>query len=1127
MNYLKTLLPANISRCIKKSSRGFILIIIFFLFFQYIYSQEGNFYFKNYDVPLEVDHEYFDVVQGAGGRMFFANIYGIVIFNGTFWQLIDTPYSPYSLYLSPFNPDHIYVGTGKGFGVLKKDTKNKYNYHQLSGNIYTNHAVSAIAHSGKTIFFYTRDKIYQTDLSGQVINKIKSPVKEGFSGFLVNNDQVYVNIPGKGLHQYKQDKFILISRVTRDEYILKSSQAGEKSFFVTNNNNIYNISNHSLQLFKHSVHDYLSTNIVSGIVNLPGKQIVISTLSGGCVFINKFTGEKTKILCYQSGLPDDEIFAMRNDNQGGLWICHEYGITRADISLPVSNITAYPGIEGNLYSLAHYNDKIYVTTSEGVYYLTKVKKFEDVKNYIKKEHTTQEYIKKYKIKKNIHKSFDISFFGIDTSNVPDGDTLMFTKKVPYTIEYYKDSVELFQKDVFESKMQRKIYALKSTPYIFKKVKNIDAKCKQLLATNQSLLVASNIGIYNVSGTIGKPVLKDTYVNCIEKSEIFPNSVLIGHEEGISMIKNMNGKWKVIKHVNLNAPVYSIEENVNQIWAGSDNYVFVIDVKNGSINEVLKKFNIHAKYKEEIKVDKVHGKILIFSNTGIYHYNDSLIKSNEYALKNTTKNLKILINEEGYTWINEGNQWRNLSAGNEENENYSNFLPLFQDIKDIWIDVNKNMWVISNNKIYKITKGYKTILNRPYHVNVEGIQTKSGTYLFVDSLEIPFAKNYLEFIFSTPYYLGENEIEYIYYVEGLDEHWSTWTKDNRVKFQYFPSGNYTLHIKAKNILNNVSPGTQIPISIAPPFWKSWWFYLIAVIIIVGLVWGAMLFRIKRIEIARRALQNKVNQATKEIRQQKEEIEQKNKNITSSIEYGQRIQNAILPPRSGIKNALPESFVLFKPRDIVSGDFYWFNDNKEYTIVIVADCTGHGVPGAFMSMIGNTLLNEIIKEMKITEPDEILKHLDRHVKNALTQGKEENDTGDGMDISICKIDKKENKLYFAGARNSMVVIYNDKLKIIEANRFAIGGKSFVKRRKRFTTKELPVEKGTCCYLFSDGYSDQTGGANGKKIKSGRFIQLLNDIHKEKMDQQYNILNERLNKWMDGYTQRDDILVIGFRL
>ncbi|MFW6225155.1 MAG: PP2C family protein-serine/threonine phosphatase, partial [Bacteroidota bacterium] len=285
--------------------------------------------------------------------------------------------------------------------------------------------------------------------------------------------------------------------------------------------------------------------------------------------------------------------------------------------------------------------------------------------------------------------------------------------------------------------------------------------------------------------------------------------------------------------------------------------------------------------------------------------------------------------------------------------------------------------------------------------------------------------------------------------------------------------------------------------------------------------------KRIEIARRALQKKVNQATKEIRQQKEEIEQKNKNITSSIEYGQRIQNAILPPKSGIKNVLPDSFVLFKPRDIVSGDFYWFNDDKEHTIVIVADCTGHGVPGAFMSMIGNTLLNEIIKEMKITEPDEILKHLDRHVKNALTQGKEENDTGDGMDISICKIDKKENKLYFAGARNSMVVIYNDKLKIIEANRFAIGGKSFVKRRKRFTTKELPVEKGTCCYLFSDGYSDQTGGANGKKIKSGRFIQLLNDIHKEKMDQQYVILNDKLNKWMDGYTQRDDILVIGFRL
>ncbi len=271
----------------------------------------------------------------------------------------------------------------------------------------------------------------------------------------------------------------------------------------------------------------------------------------------------------------------------------------------------------------------------------------------------------------------------------------------------------------------------------------------------------------------------------------------------------------------------------------------------------------------------------------------------------------------------------------------------------------------------------------------------------------------------------------------------------------------------------------------------------------------------------------------IEEQKNSIEKKNKGITDSINYAQKIQKAMLPKTSSLEDFLEKSFIFFKPRDIVSGDFYWFSDaqkekennNKNSKFLISAvDCTGHGVPGAFMSMIGLNLLNQIVAK-KIFEPDKILKELHEGVKTSLQQNRTNN--RDGMDMSLCLVDKEKKTLIFSGAKNPLVYIQDEKIYRIRGDKFAIGG--FQKEKDRIFKKHIiNIEKETTFYIFSDGFPDQIGGEKRRKFLIKRFLELLLKIHKKDMDEQKEILNNVLKKWMrDKYRQVDDILVIGFKI
>ena len=273
-----------------------------------------------------------------------------------------------------------------------------------------------------------------------------------------------------------------------------------------------------------------------------------------------------------------------------------------------------------------------------------------------------------------------------------------------------------------------------------------------------------------------------------------------------------------------------------------------------------------------------------------------------------------------------------------------------------------------------------------------------------------------------------------------------------------------------------------------------------------------------------LEEKVLQRTQEVWEQKEVIELKNREITASLVYAKRIQSAILPDIRLIYKTLEQSFILYIPKDIVSGDFYGFAQKDGKVIIAAADCTGHGVSGAFMSMIGSSLLNHVINEKNITQPSRILDELNEDVITTLKQ--KESESNDGMDISICSFDLQQNLVEYAGANRPLWIIRNNELVVYRPDKFPIGGLQ-IEHQEKFNNHEIPLQKNDTIYLFSDGFADQFGGDRGKKMMVKRFKNMVLSIQDKSMQEQGQYLNQFFEQWKRENEQVDDVLVIGIRV
>jgi len=365
------------------------------------------------------------------------------------------------------------------------------------------------------------------------------------------------------------------------------------------------------------------------------------------------------------------------------------------------------------------------------------------------------------------------------------------------------------------------------------------------------------------------------------------------------------------------------------------------------------------------------------------------------------------------------------------------------------------------------------------------------------------------------------------MENVDEEWSDFTADRSSVTYSLSSGHYRFNVEA---LTRDDPDNAATVSfsivIEKPFTRKWWFILSVLAVLATAIYIIIRLRERAHRKQREYLESELQKRTAEVYVQKEELAQKNLDITESIKYAKRIQSSVLPDTARLGTVFKEAFVFFQPRDIVSGDFYWFDwIDKDRFVLVCSDSTGHGVPGAFMSMIGTALLQDIITVKKITRPSQVLHELDRQIYSTLNQNQEVEASNDGMDIVVCEFNLKTRQLVFSSAMRPVILVIDGEQHYVRGNRSSVGGESVTE--KFYDDQEYHLREGDVVYLFTDGYCDQFGGQGAKKMKISRLRTLIDEIAPLPMEQQNKQVKDFFVEWQGDNEQVDDVLFMGLRV
>ena len=407
------------------------------------------------------------------------------------------------------------------------------------------------------------------------------------------------------------------------------------------------------------------------------------------------------------------------------------------------------------------------------------------------------------------------------------------------------------------------------------------------------------------------------------------------------------------------------------------------------------------------------------------------------------------------------------------------------------------------------------------------------YTLPDNLSLAYNNNYLTFNFIGITMMQPKKVEYQYILEGLDENWSAITNKTSAPYGNLPHGTYTFKVKAMNSEGYWSTPFEYKFTIRPPFWQTWWFRLLVGLLIVGVIWGYIKSREKKLIAEKEKLEKTVEERTVEVQEekkfvvkQKHLIEEKQKEILDSINYAKRIQYSLLASDKLLNDNLPNHFLFFKPKDVVSGDFYWGSklSNNDF-VLVTADSTGHGVPGSIMSMLNISCLNEAINADKLTQPSDILNATRKKIIEHLSNDGSVEGGKDGMDCSLVNFDFKNKKLIYAAANNPVWIIRDKELIALEANRMPIGKHD--KDSVPFTQREFDLQLGDMVYTLTDGFPDQFGGPKGKKFMYKQLENLLLSISHESMEIQKQKLEDVFKNWKGDLEQVDDVCVVGIKL
>ncbi len=563
-----------------------------------------------------------------------------------------------------------------------------------------------------------------------------------------------------------------------------------------------------------------------------------------------------------------------------------------------------------------------------------------------------------------------------------------------------------------------------------------------------------------------------------------------------------------------------------LWIGSDQKKGL--TRYNPENDQFEILNLGVEIIPVSIIEDLDGKIWIGTSTGLYMYhNDSIslyLTQSDGLLSNNITAVNVDQDNNIYIGTNKGlNKYIQAEQKMNTFTRRNGYVGIETKDHASYRDQEGNMWFGTAAGVTRYNPERLQRKELEPLTHIKGMQVNYESREMISNMKLNHTEKSIVFDYYSICMTNPDAVKYQVRLVGAEDEWRPITMQTRAIYSALAPNRYTFQVKAQN---DAGVWNRDPISfsftITPPFYATWWFIMSCVVIVFLGVFAYIKIRERNLIRENKILEEKVAIRTAEVVQKSKELEEKNKDITDSIKYAKRIQNAILPP----ENSFAETFILFKPKDIVSGDFYWLAVTETKQVIAAVDCTGHGVPGAFMSIIGHNSLNKVVKEYGFLHPADILDQLNDEVANTLQQQTEEDEVKDGMDIALIVYDITTKELEFAGAYNPLYMIRDGELQEIKGDRFSIGRTS-TKVGQKFTNHKLKLKAGDTTYIFSDGYADQFGGEEGKKLKARAVKNILKEIQDLSMQEQKEHLDKVIEEWKGDHPQVDDILFIGTRV
>ena len=1037
---------------------------LFFLFTFSVKSQEkGNYFLKHFDPKVSgINGQTWTGIEDNNGILYFASGTKIAIYDGKDWDAIQLKNEAQPLSFCKDGKGTIYVGGLGEIGYLKGNFQGKLEYVSLN------------------------DKIKKQFRDFQSVWTCVSQDKYVY----FSTDKGIYSFNGKSVEFMNEPVFMTLNKI------------GNRVFFGSQTKGLLELADGKIKKVKNG-DAFINTPIVGGI-QFNKDQILFLSGRSPIIFYNQKTGEinkiNNKLLNYLDFLNKAYVYSIEKTVNNKIVIGTIYeGLLVFDFNGNLINqFNTNNGLLNNAINKV-FNDRmgnIWLCTDKSV---ARIEINSGIKNWS-------------------------------------------------TVEGIEGNVE----DIVSFKNNMFIATNTGVKWlnngVFTAIQNLNDANWQFETLQNRLFVGNTNGLFEIVSKDKSPI-NIFNVSTVWSLIAFKNKLILGCTDGLYEFDIKSNAYKLISSSKSAIRGIAVDDK-NNIWFATDNKgVGYID--NNNKTYFLSKEN-GLLYESYNQVFSIKGQIYVATKAGLFKYNyksKKLAKAcdfGDYMCNEQTGVFRIKPFQKDYiftsTYGDNTARFSIVNVNNKERDTINlkqlpkmHIYSFYEKNDIIWLGSPYGLYQYNKKEIAPVKFKNKTLIRKVFIGKdsllfggfTSTLQQENNKYNGKLIPEINYDLNSLNFIFTNPFFNSEDKIVYQYKLEGFDNEWSSWSEDNFKSYTNLFEGKYTFLVRAQNVFGQVSEVGKFSFRITPPWYRTILAYILYLVAFVLIIYLFIRIYTRRLRKANLRLEKIVEERTAEVVKQRDEIQEKNELITESIEYAKTIQEAIITSDEYFKNLFEDQFVLFKPKDIVSGDFYWAYKTKSNKIFwVAADCTGHGVPGAFMTMIGMSLLNEIIIEKEIEETNEILDILRDSVIKTLNKNvdlESDDKMRNGMDIAICCWNLNTQEISYSGANNPMYILRNGELIEFKADKQPIG---IYKKITPFTQHKIEAIKGDKIYIFSDGYADQMN-EDERRFKIANLKNTILEIGTKSSKEQKEYFDSTYENWKGNYEQMDDVVLIGVEL